>query len=263
MSVKPIIEKLEDAPEAYRPAYVEDSELGRFVIDPVKYSDIATQGLRAKRDRLVASEAELKTKLARFDRFNDLEDNDLDELLSLREQKAQGKLNGDDAAAKYQEQLRAEREKLTNAHKAELAKRDEAVKEVTAKFMNRVRHAELLKLAGEHGVRPYMAAHMAQLVANRFRVVDVEKGTLEFLDEDGEAVSVHSPADAFKTIFREGGYEGFYEASDKGGSGAPTGGTSGGLGRAVRLSREQAKDPATYRAAKERAEKAGVPLEVN
>ena len=240
--LKPIIEKIEDAPSAFQSAYVEDN--GKFVIDLTKYDQIATVGLKDKIKKLSESESQASAKLKRFDRFSDLEDGDLDELLSLREQKAQGKLNADELTAKHQEQLRIEREKLTNAHKAELAKRDEAVADVTGKFTNRVKKAELLKLALANGVIPEMAEDLIELpsVFSRFRVADVERGTLELLDDDGTP-SVHAPNDFFKTVLREAKPR-YYAASDKGGSGAPTGGTGGGGKRTMRRADWEKLSPA-------------------
>jgi hypothetical protein len=57
-------------------------------------------------------------------------------------------------------------------------------------------------------------------------------------------------------------YAGAFDGSGASGGGATGGGRNGGPGGSIRLSREAAKDPAQYRAAKARAEDEGRPLEI-
>lgn len=228
--LKAIIEKIEDAPLAYQGAYTKDEETGKFVLDVSKYDAIATAGIKIKNADLVKSEAAAKAELAKFDKFRTLADDDEFDATAYQEWKESQKTGGDkskegEQAVKFQEMLNKEKQKWDKSSTDKLTAKDTELRGVTDKYTNRVKRLALTQIALDAGVLKDVLDDVVELHMSRFKVADLEKGTLVLLD-DGEE-STFTPEHYFTNVLKESKPR-YYPASDKGGSGGHGGNNNGG-----------------------------------
>lgn len=205
---------------------------GKFVFEAEPVSEV--EKTRSKYTKLSGDLDSLRGKYKRFEKLDTLGDDlDVDELLSLRELKKQGKpLTADEKAelerihGKTVEKLKSESTQLSEklkAYESELKKykltdpiRAIAVSEKVGMF------AEDFDLAWTE-------------IGSRFKLIeeDGKKPRIVVLDEDGDATDIKIE-DFFTKLYKQQRPK-FFKASDKGGSGAPSNNNGGG-GKANDLS---------------------------
>lgn len=266
MPIEYTVESLDQVSEDVRGAYVETD--GKFSFDPDRYADLKAAGLKKKTSELLGKVKQKDDELARFGKFKsltemlaDADESELEEFQlnwQKRGEKSKGKSEGDDPAKLELKEKIHQREvkKLTDtltATQTEFEKVKSELKDF--KLWTPLRDV-FIKAGGDP--QDWEVARLELSAKQQFGFDD--DGKVVVL-EDGQPSSV-SPDKFFREVYSEHRPK-FYKANMAGGSGAPNN-TAGGIGRgSITLSREQAKDPATYRNAKERAAKNGVELVIN
>lgn len=198
---------------------------GKFVFEAEPLTEV--EKTRSKYTKLSGDLDLLRGKYKRYEKLDTLGDDlDVDELLSLRELKKQGKpLTADEKAelerihGKTVEKLKGESTQLAErlkSYESELKKykltdpiRAIATSEKVGMF------AEDFDLAWTE-------------ISSRFRLVeeDGKKARIVVLDEDGDATDIKIE-DFFSKLYKQQRPK-FFKASDKGGSGAPSNNNGGG-----------------------------------
>jgi hypothetical protein len=218
MPVEFQVDSLDTVDESLRTAYVEKD--GKFTLDVDKYAEISpkTQGLRNKKQELERKLNEAKTGLKRFEKFAEIEDLDVDELLDLYTNKDKQPDRGkeppvDEKIAQLEKAHRKALEKLTGdktALETAAAERDKKLKyyELTVP----VRDAAL-----KAGVLPEDIEIVLLDTQTRFRLND--EGKVIVVDQDGDAMDI-TPQKFFESLYKEQRPK-FYAASGASGSGAP------------------------------------------
>jgi hypothetical protein len=226
MPVEYTVDSLDTVDESIRGAYVETD--GKFNFDPDKYAEVKAQGLKNKNNELLTK---LKTKddgLKRFEKFAELEDDDLNELLELREAK-KNPPPADSKQPKGNEDLQAQFEKaqkrLTERHTQELADRDKTIASQDEKLKGYELTMPIRDAALKAGVIPEDLELVLKDV--RERIVLNEERKIVVLDDDGDPTDVTLDK-YFGTAYREQRPK-FYAASGAAGSGAPSGTSRGGV----------------------------------
>lgn len=249
-------DSLDSVPESYRGAY--EQKDGKFVLKSVEFEDPAEVKTKLTTKGRLLEEA--KTKLGRYSKFQELDDDELDDLLTLREAKKAGKPLTVDEKAELERLNKKALDKLNG----ELATEREAHTKAQAQLKKFKLTDPIRAIATSEKVG--MFAEDFDLawseIGGRFKLVeeDGKKARIVVLDEDGDESDV-KVEDFFLKLYRQQRPK-FFKASGAGGSGAHNDNRgSGGNGHAI--SRADAKDPHKYRAAKERADKAGVELQIS
>lgn len=252
MALKAVLEKLEEVAEALRPLYTEKD--GKFVLDVEGLED--TNGLKSalEKERKAARDYEKQNRA-----WRDL-----------------GK-TPEEIQALVEAQRKAEEEKATKAgewdklkgqivekHMKELKSKDDAIasmKQTLEKHL--VDAAATEAIAAAKGVPPLLLPHVrayAKVVEDNgeyvVRIVDA-KGDPR-VNQKGDFLSIK---DLVEEMRQSEVFGRAFDASGRTGSGAPLNQRPGGSAP-ITLSREDAKDPAKYRAAKEAAAKAGVEIQI-
>ncbi len=226
MPVEFVVDSIDSVDESIRGAYVENE--GKFNFDPDKYAEIKAQGLKSKNKELLGKLSKVNESAKRFEKFAELEDDDLNELLELREQK----LNpppADTKQPKGSEDLQAQFEKaqkrLTDRHAAELAERDKTIAAQDEKLKGYELTMPIRDAALKAGVIPEDLELVLKDV--RERIVLNEDRKIVVLDDEGDPTDVTLDK-YFGTAYRELRPK-FYAASGAAGSGAPSGTSRGGV----------------------------------
>jgi hypothetical protein len=232
MPVEYTVDSLDTVDESIRGAYVETD--GKFNFDPDKYAEVKAQGLKNKNKELLTK---LKTKddgLKRFEKFAELEDDDLAELLELREAK-KNPPPPDPKQPKPSDELQAQFDKALNKEKAKFTSEKTELESRIADLDKQVKHYKLTVPLRDIAAKAGVIAEDMDLVlldtAKRFALNDDLE--IVVLDEDGDPTDI-TPAKFFETLYKEQRPK-FYAASGAGGSGAPANTGSGTGGRAVRM----------------------------
>src|ERR1051326_6374151 len=232
MPVDLIVDSLDSVEESLKPAYVEVD--GKFTLDPDKYAEVSpkTQGLKKKNQELLTKRAQDKEILRRFEKLQELGDDDLAELLELREQKKnapppadpnKGKGTGD--LTEY-DKVRKKVKDAAAAKEAELqAKLDETTKQIKHFKLT----VPLREIALKEGVLPEDLTVVMLDTAGRFTLDEQDK--IVVLDEDGDATDI-TPQKFFGTLYKEQRPK-FYAASGASGSGAPSATAKGNGGQKI------------------------------
>jgi hypothetical protein len=224
MSVEFQVDSLDTVDESLRTAYVEKD--GKFTLDVDKYSEFKAQGLKNKNSEIIKKLNAAKDGLKRFERFQELEDDDLAELLELREQKSNPKPDG--KPAKGHEELTAQFEKqtkkLADKHTTELTARDARIAELEKENKHFKLTVPLREIALKAGVFPEDLSLAMLETSSRFALND--EGKIVVLDEDGDPSDI-TPQTFFEKLYKEQRPK-FYAASGASGSGA-----SSALGRST------------------------------
>jgi hypothetical protein len=262
MPIKQIFEKREDAPEFLRQSLLEQD--GKFVFEAE--TTVETAGLKN------ALAAERKAK-ADFEKalkgFEGIDPEEARRLKAEAEQVALDKLKSkgdwETREKQLQERLAADLKKHQDQYAGEIAKRDEEGKRLRQSLERHLIEAEATAaIAAAGGVPELLLPHV--------------KSAVKVIEENGEFVARVMGADGNPRIADVKGtpfkianlveelkgnqvFGRAFAASNAGGSGAPNN-TAGGGGGSITLSREQARDPQAYRAAKAAAEKAGTILQI-
>lgn len=250
-----VADTLESVPENYRDRYEEQG--GRFHLKEIEFEE--PTAYRARLDKKEKALNELNAKLGRYTKFQELDDDELDSLLELREMKKQGKPLTTDEKAELERLHKKQADKLA----AELNAEREARKADQAQLKRFKLTDPIRAIATSEKVG--MFAEDFDLawseIGNRFKLVeeDGKKAKIVVLDEDGDESDI-KVEDFFTKLYSQQRPK-FFKASDSGGSGASNS-NKGRVSNGHTIKRDQAKDPAVYRRAKEAAEKAGVELRI-
>lgn len=218
MPVEYTVDSLDTVDESIRGAYVENE--GKFNFDADKYAEIKAQGLKSKNSELIKKLNLSKEAAKRFEKFAELEDDDLAELLELREQKLNppppdpNKGKDSELQAQFDKALKTKEAKWNSEKAAIEAERDELRKEN--------KHFKLTVPLRDAALKAGVLADDLELVmldtAKRFALND--DSNIVVLDEDGDPTDI-TPAKFFETLYREQRPK-FYAASGASGSGAPS-----------------------------------------
>jgi hypothetical protein len=203
-----VVDSLEGVPEAYKAAY--EQKDGKFFLKEIEFEDVAPfKDKLAKKEKAIN---EANQKLGRYTKFQELSDDELDDLLSLRELKKSGKpLTVDEKA-----ELERLHQKALGKATAEL----EAEKKARQADQAQLKHYRLTVPLRDIAVKAGVIAEDLDLVMldvqKRFALSD--EGKIVVLDGDGDATDV-TPQKFFETLYKEQRPK-FYAASGAGGSGA-------------------------------------------
>ena len=232
MSVEFQVDSLDSVDESLKPAYVEKD--GKFHLDVDKYAEISpkTQGLKTKNKELLGKLTKAKDGLKKFEKLADLEDDDIAELLELRENKDKLNDKGKEPSAADAERL-AQLEKLHKKALDKVSGEKTATETRAAELEKQLKHYQLTVPIRDVAVKAGVIAEDLELVlldtAKRFSLS--EEGKIVVLDEDGDPTDI-TPQKFFETLYKEQRPK-FYAASGAGGSGAPPSNTSGSVGSKV------------------------------
>jgi hypothetical protein len=232
MPVEFQVDSLDSVDESIRSAYVETD--GKFTLDADKYADVKAQGLKNKNKELIGKLKAKEDGLKRFEKLQELSDDDLSELLELRETKGQkpdGKPQSEEAKQQFEKLLKKEKDKHASELSAHTSKLGELEREI--------KHYKLTVPIRDIAVKAGVIAEDLELVlldtAKRFALNDDNK--IVVLDEDGDVTDI-TPQKFFETLYKEQRPK-FYSASGAGGSGAPSSSSSTRSGGARIITRSQ------------------------
>ncbi len=248
MPIKQVFETKEAAPEFLRESLIEDG--GKFVFEAETRTEVT--GLKSALEAERTRKAELE-KLAK--QFEGIDPAKAKEMLAnakkAEEEKAKAQGDWDNWKAQMQSQFDNEKQSLT----AKLTEAETALESelITARATAAIAEAK--------GVPALLLPHVGAKVVNEngkreVRIFDAA-GQVRY-GKDGKPLTIAERIAEMKadTVFGRA-----FEASGAGGSGAQN--NTAGSGSGFSISREQAKDPAIYRAAKEQAAKAGGTLKIS
>lgn len=264
MPIEYVVDSLDQVSEDVRGAYVEAE--GKFNFDADKYAELKAAGLKKKNNELLGKLKQGETELAKFGKLKPLVDvlgeadeTELEEFQTAwqkrHETKGKGK-PGDD----QQQQL----ELKERIHQREMKKLMDEIAQLKPSLESAQARLdayelwtplrdEFIKADGEPA--DWELVRLELQSQGRFGFDEDRKIVVL---EDGQPSSV-TPEKFFKQIYSEQRPK-FYRATGAGGSGAHN--NTNGSGRGVTITRDQAKDPNVYRAAKERAAKMNTELQI-
>lgn len=239
-----VLESLDGVAEPLRELYVEVE--GQYVLDADVEGHPAVGGLKSalEKERKAAKDALAKARAggdtAEVERLRA----ELDELKT--------KAGGDHKPDVESLRKKWDAEAAT-ARQAIETERDAARRELrTLRLDGKLREAALAA-----GVRKTAIEDLLEVTRRHFDLDD--KGRVVVLDDDGDPSS-KTMERFFETL--KDGKPWFFEGAPGAGTGARPGAGSAGVGGVLTLSREDAKDPRKYQAARARAEKDGLRLEI-
>jgi hypothetical protein len=224
-----VVDSLESVPEAYKAAY--EQKDGKFFLKEIEFEDSAP--LKEKLAKKEKAINEANQKLGRYTKFQELNDDELDDLLTLRELKKAGKpLTVDE---------KAELERLNKKALDKVSGELEAERKARQADQAQLKHYKLTVPLRDIAVKAGVIAEDLDLV-----MLDVQKrfalnddGKIVVLDADGDATDV-TPQKFFETLYKEQRPK-FYAASDRGGGGTPPNDRRGGGGtKTIRRSDQEA-----------------------
>lgn len=255
------VESLEAVSEELRGVY--DQVENGYALNVDKYAELKATGLKNKNKELLSNQAKLKTDFAKFERFKPIVDADeaeAEQFLTAWEKRNEQAANKEHGASKAD--LDAAKDK---AHAREIKKREEELAKHKAELENATKALReyqlwtpLRDMFIKSGGDPADWSHARRELAEQSRFDFDESGKIVVM-QDGYADTI-APENFFKTIYPEQSPK-FYRPTGAAGTGSVNG-TAGAVTGAVRISREQAKNPAVYRAAKDKATKANVELQI-
>lgn len=232
MPVEYTVDSLDSVDESIRGAYVEQD--GKFNFDPDKYAEVKAQGLKSKNKELLTKLTQTKDGLKRFEKFAELEDDDLAELLELREQKNNPPADKDKQPK--DSELQAQFDKALKSKEAKWGGEKQSLESQIAELTRENKHFKLTVPLRDAALKAGVLADDLELVmldtAKRFSLN--EDGGIVVLDEDGDPTDI-TPQKFFDTLYREQRPK-FYAASGASGSGAPSSTAAAGGKRVMRRS---------------------------
>lgn len=249
------VDTLDNVPESYRDRYEQQGD--KFHLKEIEFEDPAEfRSKLSKKEKLLT---ETNAKLGRYSKLQELDDDEIESLLELREMKRAGKPLTTDEKAELERLHKKQADKLT----AELNAEREARKadQAQLKKFKLTDPIRAIATSEDVGMFPEDFDLAWTEIGNRFKQLEEEgkKSKIIVLDEDGDDTDI-TVKDFFTKLYSQQRPK-FFKASDSGGSGA----AHSNKGRASNghvIKREDAKDPSRYRAAKQAAEKAGVQLQI-
>jgi hypothetical protein len=262
MPIKQVFEKREDAPEFLRGALLEAD--GKFVFEAETVVEVA--GLKSSLEKERKLKADFEKALKGYEGVDPEEARRLKteaEQVALDKLKSKG--DWETREKQLQERLAADLKKHQDQYAGELAKREEREKLLQQSLERHLIEAQATAaIAAAGGVPELLLPHVKSAVKvveenGQFvaRVIDAN-GQPRIANVKGDPYTISHLVEEMKgnQVFGRA-----FAASGAGGSGAQNN-TAGSGGGQFTLSREQAKDPQTYRAAKEAAAKAGATVQI-
>lgn len=222
--LKAKLAKLDEAPEAYRGAYVERD--GAFHLDPAKLEAIEFDDKEELAGALKNERSESKRLRDLAEKYKDLDPEKAREALrklqDLDDQKLIDKGEFDRLLKKRSDEFDAREAE----YKKQLGERDTRLDEY--ELLNPVREAAI-----KAGVNPKHLKNVVKITRERFKLNDKRKPVV--LDEEGDETA-HDLDHFWGEQFKKDNAE-FFLATGAGGSGAPAGGGGGGGGGAKTVKR--------------------------
>lgn len=222
-----VVDTLEGVPEAYHSNY--EQKDGKFILKEIEFEDPAQWREKLTKKEKLLTDA--NSQLGRYSNFKELADEELSELLELREMKKQGKaLTVDEKAdlerlhnkalGKVTSELTAERE----ARKAEqaLLRRYELTDPIRA-----------IATSEAVGMFPEDFDLAWSEIGSRFllKKEDGKKSKIVVLDEDGDETDIKLE-DFFNKLYKQRRPK-FFKASGSGGGGTPPNNGAPGGGKTI------------------------------
>jgi hypothetical protein len=270
-SLKSWVAKLEDAAEADRARYKELAGGGGFILDienvegsGYRYEDVLElkKGLVGARSKISSMQKELMA----FEGFKP------DEVLTLREELEQLRIAGDGKGKEALERLKKE---LGEKHQRELDKaaqdikaRDRQLAELDGlldtEAVDAAAGTALTKHRGDDILLPHVKAMLRSVKGpdgkkRQVRVIDPATGN-EVMSSRSGSMDPMTPDELVESMKTK--YPKNFSVEVASGSGANGGAPQPGSNGALRLTRDQMRDPNVYEAAKKRADAAGVKVEI-
>lgn len=250
------VESLDAVPEPYRALYAAGEGGYRLDADLARRLDVSGLTSALDKERKAAREAERQLKawtaLGR----------DPDELAALLA--AQDEALARDAERKGEwDRLKAQ---LAGRHQAELAERDAALTRMRAGLERQlVDAAATAEVAAQKGAAALLLPHLrgrltlAEDEAGAFVVRVVDAAGAVRVDAHGQPLSVK---DLVAELRQSEAFARAFDGAGTSGGGMPPNAASGGTPGVFHLTREQARDPAAYRRARDAAGRAGQTLAI-
>lgn len=239
----------------------DNPEVAKLIQNAVKE---ATSGLAANKDEILGEKKKLQEQLdAVAKQWEGLDPEAVRTIMSRLENDEETRLlaegKTDEVIARRTERLQADHAKQVEKLQAALAERDEALNGATSKVKQLTVSHSLQKAASELGLIPSAIDDALARAMNVFQVDDngrltVQENGATVYGKDGK--SPMSPAEWLETMKEKAPH--WFPAPTGGGAA----GGAGGKGGKHQITREQARDPQVYRAAKKAAEEAGATLQI-
>lgn len=257
MALKAIVENLDDVAEPLR-EYYQQREDGKYILAADDAEAAFASGVVKNRDEILNEKKELEKKLKQ------LETVDIDEYNRLKNAQEEAQRKKDEEAGNYR-----------NLEKQLVERHTKEKEQLTGRIglLEQALHKELIdaRLTAEITAQKGVAALLLPVLRNSIKVVedpsngafeptvvDPVSGKARIGDTKGNPMTIAQLVTEAKTNETFGRA---FEGSGAGGSGASqsNGGSNAG---GIRLSREDAKDPAKYRAAREAAAAKGTTVTI-
>jgi hypothetical protein len=261
MPINATFDTQDAVPDFLKTAVVEKD--GKWIFEAETVAEVGNlkSSLKKERDNRTKFEAEVK-KFERFKPFAEADEEEVTQFVeawSKRGEKKEDKDKPGEDSIKLKEQLEKAHQKQLQAKEAAIAKAEAELTTVKGQLREVNLWTPLRELFIKANGDPSDWEVARLELANQKRFDFDDEGKIVVMD-DGHSSTV-TPDKFFKDVYSEARPK-FYKASNAAGSGAQNN-TSGNGNRSISISREQAKDPMAYRAAKERAAKAGTELQIN
>lgn len=225
-----ILESLDTVDDSLQDAYEEKD--GKFHLNVDKYADLKAAGTKANAAALKKEKDKLKAEFEFFKKkFADITDDDLPTFREWKERKSllddegdtgmDGKKGAEALAAKFQGQLKTEREKLEKAKAEEVASVKASAEEWKGKWKTERLSNRLKEYAVKAGVFAEDLETFVDLVLSK-NLFDVSEDEEVIFLQDGEPSAITAEKAINETLREK--YKRFYEAPAQGGSGSSGGG---------------------------------------
>lgn len=209
-----VVDTLEGVPEAFKPNY--EQKDGKFHLKEVEFEDAAP--LKEKLTKKEKAISDANAKLGRYTKFAELDDDELDELLRLRELKKTGKPLTVDEKAELERLHKKATDKLTVELNTEREGRK--LDQVQLKKFKLTDPIRAIATSEKVGMFPEDFDLAWSEISSRFKLVEEEdkKPRIVVLDEDGDETDIKIE-DFFVKLYKQQRPK-FFKASDAGGGGA-------------------------------------------
>lgn len=249
--LKGFVEKLEDVEEGFRPLYVQ-TEDGKFKLDAEGVEDVKGLKSALEKEREAARIARAEAA-----KYKDVDPEKYREMLAAAEDQERKSL---EAKGQYEQLLTQVKEKHTKELTAAKAETGEVLTELESLLVDNqaiIALTEAKPLGAPTVLLPHVKSQVKVIKENGRRVARVvdEKGNVRIGDASGAPMTIPQLVAEMRDSKEYGAY---FQADNKTGSGAPVDkGKPPTPGKPLVLSREDAKDPKKYQAAKAQAAKEG------
>lgn len=224
----------------------------------------ATSGLTANKDEILGEKKKLQEQMnALQEQWKGLDPAAVRTIMSRLENDEETKLlaegKTDEVIARRTERLQADHKKQLEKLQAALEERDSALSSANGRVKQLTISGSLRQAAAELGVVPSAIEDALSRAMGTFQVGDdgaltIQENGATVYGKDGK--NPMTPAEWLETMKEKAPH--WFPAPSGGGAG----GGNGGKGGKHQITREQARDPQVYRAARKAAEEAGAQLQI-